>query len=185
VVDELKVLPRAAKDRLLADLVQRLSGGATVPTPPDFLPLRWDEVRTMHASGQIDIGAHTVGHEILSQLDVRAQRWEIEESCRRVAAETDAPCRLFAYPNGRPSDFDRCSQEILAGAGVTGAVTTCERLVRAGDDPLALPRILIGADVERDKFAVLTSGVIADWIRARTVGRRAAGSLGAVGSGVA
>ncbi|MFN8645060.1 MAG: polysaccharide deacetylase family protein, partial [Candidatus Binatia bacterium] len=182
IADELKTQPRAAKDRLLEDLFERL--GPTPPTPVDFLPLRWDEVRAMHASGQVDIGAHTVGHEILSQLDVAEQRWQIEESCRRVAAEIDAPCRLFAYPNGRPSDFDGCSQEILAGNGVIGAVTTCEGLVRAGDDPLALPRILVGANVERDQFAVLASGLSTRWARLRASWRRPAGVLDAVGSGV-
>lgn len=156
----LKALPSAEKCRQLDALERRL--GVSAPAVPAAMqPLAWDEVRTMQASGLVSFGSHTVTHEIVSRLSATAKAREIAHSVRRVHEETDQPCRLFAYPNGEPGDFDEESRRLLAATSVVGAVTTVPGLVVRTADVWELPRVLVGADAGRAKFDLLSSGLLA------------------------
>src|SRR5262249_48029078 len=85
--------------------------------------LRWAQVREMHGDG-IEFGAHTVNHPILSSLRPEAAFNEIAHSKRVIEETLQAPVRHFAYPNGTAEDFDRGTEELVARAGFTSAVST-------------------------------------------------------------
>jgi peptidoglycan/xylan/chitin deacetylase (PgdA/CDA1 family) len=83
-----------------------------------------------------EIGAHTVTHSRLTQLDERQQRYEACESQRALQRLTGAPVTAFSYPFG---DYDRRAREMISEAFAT-AVTARPSLIGPSEDPLELPR---------------------------------------------
>jgi len=78
--------------------------------------LEWAEIEEMDEAG-IEFGAHTIHHEILSRLDEDEKRREIAESTRILREHVKAPVTTFAYPFGRPWDYDDGCFEILREVG--------------------------------------------------------------------
>ena len=69
------------------------------------LMLNWDEIREMFAEN-ISFGAHSLTHPILAKLNDQELSEEINTSIRVIEKNLDAPVTAFAYPNGKPEDFD-------------------------------------------------------------------------------
>jgi peptidoglycan/xylan/chitin deacetylase (PgdA/CDA1 family) len=67
-------------------------------------------------------------------------REEIVESKRCLEHRLGVPVRAFAYPNGRPGDFDQTTKRLLRDAGYTCAVTTSAGMNGPGQDPFELRR---------------------------------------------
>jgi peptidoglycan/xylan/chitin deacetylase (PgdA/CDA1 family) len=91
--------------------------------PVRGLMMTWDEVHALEGLG-VTIGAHTVSHPILAQLETEEARAEIVESGRMIAAACGRPPRAFAYPNGRHEDYGPRVATLVREAGFTCAVTT-------------------------------------------------------------
>jgi peptidoglycan/xylan/chitin deacetylase (PgdA/CDA1 family) len=85
--------------------------------------LSWDDVHALMGLG-VGIGAHTVSHPILSQLDPQEARAEIEGSWKAIRSHCGRPPRAFAYPNGRVEDYSDAVIAAVREAGFTCAVTT-------------------------------------------------------------
>jgi peptidoglycan/xylan/chitin deacetylase (PgdA/CDA1 family) len=103
------------------------------------LMLSWNEIRTMHKHG-ISFGSHTATHPILSTLpDVRL-RSEIIESKRVIEEQLDCKVNAFAYPVGRPQDFDQRAKAVLKEHGYRCAVTTIFGVNNSRDDLFELKR---------------------------------------------
>lgn len=108
---------------------------------PSDLMLSPAQVKELVRRG-IDVGAHTVSHPILTQVDEAAARREISASRAALEDLTGAPVRLFAYPNGYPGrDFGRLHVEMVREAGYAAAVTTAWGPCRPGSDRFQLPRL--------------------------------------------
>jgi peptidoglycan/xylan/chitin deacetylase (PgdA/CDA1 family) len=104
------------------------------------LMLNRDQLRELAASG-MGIGAHTVTHPILANLDAAAAESEIAESRDTLEGLLRQPVGLFAYPNGKPGvDYRALHVEIVRRLGFAGAVTTAWGAARPGDSVLELPR---------------------------------------------
>jgi peptidoglycan/xylan/chitin deacetylase (PgdA/CDA1 family) len=108
------------------------------------------EVRTLARDGLVTIGAHSVSHPILSELETSICRREVAESKLACENLTEARVTAFAYPFG---DFDFGAQEAVRAAGFTVACSTHHTAVGVKSDIFALPRIQIvnmdGEDFER------------------------------------
>jgi peptidoglycan/xylan/chitin deacetylase (PgdA/CDA1 family) len=105
------------------------------------------------------MGAHTVHHNILTRLSDDEAAREIRDSMARVAEQTGAPCRWFAYPNGTTRDFTQRHQRALAEAGCRGAFTQLRGFHRfPPDDPMALRRIGMSPNYDLDTFRYVASG---------------------------
>jgi peptidoglycan/xylan/chitin deacetylase (PgdA/CDA1 family) len=87
--------------------------------------LTWDEVAALDRGG-VELGAHTVHHEILSRLDAAAQRREIEESTRVLRERVKQPVDTFAYPFGRKWDYDENCLRVLDELGYSAACAAME-----------------------------------------------------------
>ena len=74
--------------------------GVTARDEATARPMTADEVREMHASGLISIGAHTRTHRPLPTLGAAEQRHEIEGSRQDCLALTGVLPACFAYPYG-------------------------------------------------------------------------------------
>jgi peptidoglycan/xylan/chitin deacetylase (PgdA/CDA1 family) len=125
------------RDTVIDDIVKK-SGAED--EPPPGLYLAWDDVRELRDDGW-EIGAHTRSHRILTSVPLKDAFAEIDDGADEIEVETGTRPRLFAYPNGRPEDFDN---EIINHLKKTGFVGAC-----AGDggpepkkpDPFAVKRI--------------------------------------------
>ena len=121
VLSHLKSLDPERRDETIGRVLGRL--GIAEPAPTARLMLSWEEVREMRRGG-MGFGAHTVTHPVLSRLPIERAREEIAGSKREIERQVGAPVTLFAYPNGRESDFDATTKEILRSEGYAGAVTS-------------------------------------------------------------
>lgn len=152
-------LPPEGREALAAHLSERF--GIDFAGISDANLMSWDMVREMADSGLVEIGAHTVHHDVMARLDDLTARAEIAESCRIVAERLGRPVRHFAYPYGGraqagPRDFALCRE-----LGLATAVTTRHgNLMPAHRDFLhSLPRLSInGLHQRREAVEVFLSG---------------------------
>jgi peptidoglycan/xylan/chitin deacetylase (PgdA/CDA1 family) len=98
------------------------------------------------------VGAHTESHAILSLLPAAEREREVVESVHAVTRLTHRPCRFFAYPNGRASDYDREVRRTLGELGVEAAVTSVAGANVPTTPRLELRRHGVGADTDMAEF---------------------------------
>jgi peptidoglycan/xylan/chitin deacetylase (PgdA/CDA1 family) len=135
-LSHLKTLP----DPEMRAHISKLGPAAAGPAPAATLPLTWDQVREMKASGLIDFGGHTHTHPILARCTVEQQAEEIRRCRERITTELGAAPHLFAYTNGGAEDFTEDTQRLLAAHGFTSAFTMMPARVSASSIRHALPR---------------------------------------------
>jgi peptidoglycan/xylan/chitin deacetylase (PgdA/CDA1 family) len=131
----LKYLPLGERQRRVEDLAAETSCSL-----PSDLMMTAEQVRHLRVS-DMEIGAHTVTHPILAQLDPERAGSEIRDSKRRLEEITGNPVTLFAYPNGKPGrDYRREHVGMVRESGFEAAVTTAWGVAHAASDPYQLPR---------------------------------------------
>jgi peptidoglycan/xylan/chitin deacetylase (PgdA/CDA1 family) len=134
-----KKLPNAEMETTLRELEQAVEPAAG-ETPAPLRAMSWNHAREMLSGGLIEFGAHTHSHPILGRCTVSAAREEIFHSRDRITAELKIRPALFAYPNGRVSDYDTTTQASLREAGFTAAFTMNPGTAFPGTDVYELPR---------------------------------------------
>ena len=136
ILAQLKTLPEQEKQGLVDELCRRLQPyGAKV----DSLMLAWTQLREMAREGW-EVGAHTANHVILTRVPLDHAKDEIASSSAVLQRELGWPVRLFAYPNGKPDDYDLAIKKVLDDTGYIGAVTTVDRMNDRNTDPFAIGR---------------------------------------------
>ena len=88
-----------------------------------YIMLTWDEVRIMYHSGML-FGSHTITHPILSRLSSDEAIVEIHGSKKIIEENLGKSIKTFAYPNGKLSDFNETTKDILKESGYTCGLTT-------------------------------------------------------------
>jgi peptidoglycan/xylan/chitin deacetylase (PgdA/CDA1 family) len=106
------------------------------------LYLSWEEVRELDRAG-VELGAHTVHHEILARLDPAEAAREIEGSKQSLERGLGHPVRSFAYPFGRRWDYHAAAKSGVERAGLASATTTHAGTNRARGDRYELRRVMI------------------------------------------
>jgi peptidoglycan/xylan/chitin deacetylase (PgdA/CDA1 family) len=137
----LRVLPHAEREELLLALESQAADLA--PLPEGTRSLRTAELRELAASRFVEIGAHTVRHEVLAALPADRQQQEIEGSRAALAAALGRPVRAFSYPYGARPDYTPETARLVREAGFTCACANFHGLVRRGADAFQLPRVVI------------------------------------------
>jgi len=137
----MRVLPHAEREELL--LVLESQAADLAPLPDGTRSLRTGELRELVASPFVEIGAHTVRHEVLAALPADRQRQEIEGSRAALAAALGRPVRTFSYPYGARSDYTPETARLVREAGFACACANFHGLVRRGTDVFQLPRVVI------------------------------------------
>lgn len=162
IVNSLKTVSDVERRRVLDDIARALEVELPASPPAKYASMTWDEIRAC-GRGLTTFGGHTVSHPILSRTDDAVARFEIEESCRRLRAETDATVGVFCYPNGGSEDVTTREAAILRGAGIDAAVTSRPGYVSSAlwrtspNAPYLLPRFPY--DGEFNGLAQVVSGV--------------------------
>jgi peptidoglycan/xylan/chitin deacetylase (PgdA/CDA1 family) len=134
---ELLVLDAGARSIELARIAEALGS----PARPAPLMLDGDALVELAGAPGISIGAHTVSHASLTNLDLAGRSKELEDGRQALEHHLSRPVDLLSYPFGHHDD------ETVAAArraGFTAAVTTEGRRVPRRADPLRLPRFTIG-----------------------------------------
>lgn len=158
---DFKRLPVDQKDRALTEVCrQTANAGLQNPTRLDFQLMSWDNAAEMLASGLIEIGPHTVNHELLSRLPDDQVYSEIVDSHDAVLKNLGTSSPTFAFPNGTKADYDHRVFPALRACGIPGAVTTVSGLNQSSQSTLELKRVGIGSDAERWQFRAEVSGLM-------------------------
>lgn len=106
-----------------------------------------DEVRELLDSGLIEIGAHTLTHANLKNLDKTGSHREICSSKEQIEEKFQTSCRSFAYPFGL---YEAKDEKIVAACGYSNAVTTEVGIADLQTcDPFKIPRVTISG---KDNF---------------------------------
>lgn len=135
IIGKIKYLPLS--DRV--SITEKIAA-AVGCSPPTDLMMTSAQVREIHAAG-MQVGAHTISHPILANVDLSAAEMEIVGSKQRLEALIDAPVSLFAYPNGKPgNDYRPEHAALVQRLGFTAAVSTAWGAAAAGSDLFQLPR---------------------------------------------
>jgi peptidoglycan/xylan/chitin deacetylase (PgdA/CDA1 family) len=112
----------------------------------DVVPLDWDQVRELRASG-MDIGSHTYSHPSLARLAPRDVEGELRRSKDVISDRLGCAIDLFAYPFGKPKvHFTAKTTELVAAAGYRIAAAVTFRGVSDSDPFLSVPRFFTDGD---------------------------------------
>ena len=108
------------------------------------------EVIRLAGAPQIDIGAHSVTHPMLSTQSREAQRWEMRQSKQDLEALIGRPVAGFAYPHG---DYGPETLSLARESGFDFACTVEGGCVARNTQPYLLPRLSVGdcSGVELDR----------------------------------
>ncbi len=123
-------------DLRIADLLDQYGLRGTFYVAHDYLPDRLSEVEIRRLARRHEIGAHTLTHPVLTQIDLSAARREITASRDWLQDVIGAPVSAFCYPKGALNPSVRA---LVAEAGFTVARTVKQYYLLVGDDWLALP----------------------------------------------
>ena len=137
--DLLRPASEEERQRALNEL--RRSVVAAPDRRPYHRPLSPGEVGELHQGGLVEVGAHTVTHPILSALPAVSQRREIAKSKARLEQILGHPVTSFAYPYGKPWDYDAQTVDIVRQAGFACACSTIADVAGKSSDPFQLPRV--------------------------------------------
>lgn len=139
LADAFYPLSRHARDAALATVlkwsgVERVTSGASRPMTPG-------EILALSGTAGATIGAHSENHILLPAQSLDIQLAEIQTTKHRLESLLARPVTSFSYPYG---GADSGTVELVRSGGFGEAVTSEERPVLHGDDPLLLPRIDVG-----------------------------------------
>jgi len=111
-------------------------------TPPKpGMNMDQKELRELHDSGLVDIGAHTMNHPILANEDAETSGREIKKSVHELGDLLNTRVKYFAYPNGTIGlDFGIREMDVLKEAGIKLAFSTEKKSLDKGDNPMSVPR---------------------------------------------
>jgi peptidoglycan/xylan/chitin deacetylase (PgdA/CDA1 family) len=120
-------------------------------------------------AGGMGFGSHTLTHPNLADLAPGEATRELRESKTRLEDRLQQPVADLAYPFGKQRHHvSPPTVEAARVAGYERAVITSPRAVARTDDPLSLPRLVIGNDDVEHLTAKVMGDI--DWhahVRAR------------------
>ncbi|MBK7642014.1 MAG: polysaccharide deacetylase family protein [Planctomycetes bacterium] len=132
--------PAPERTRIIDELF-RLEGGDERALC-DQLYLTWQDVRELDRAG-VEIGAHTVHHEILARLEPAAAAREVGDSKDALERTLGRPVTSFAYPFGRRWDYHAAAKQSARDSGFTSATTTHAGTNNPSTDRYELKRVMI------------------------------------------
>ncbi len=126
------------------------------------LSLSWEQIRSLNQDPLVTIGAHTINHYPLSQLDEVMLKEEVEGSRTRIEQEIQTSVRHFAYPFGKKGEASQREFDFVQQAGFSTATTTrIGNIFPAHKNfPTALPRISINEVSHSPVLDLQTTGLI-------------------------
>jgi peptidoglycan/xylan/chitin deacetylase (PgdA/CDA1 family) len=139
----------------------------------DFRLLSWNEIQRLLETGLFNFGAHTLSHEILTNVPLDEAFTQINDAKATIEKHIPQEINLFAYPNGTDADYNDEHAHYLRDNGFIGSVTTTPKLNTLSTDPYRLGRICIGPELSTDfnHFSLKMSGLI-DSVKSKMINVR-------------
>ncbi len=143
---------KTLSDRAIHDRISTLAERFDLDLPATPALLDWQQVRTMHDSGLVEMGSHTRHHVRLDDtVDTALLHDEITESRQQIESRLGQTVSSFCYPNG-----DFCPRALAEVAHhYDCAVTTQHGWNDDRTDPYRLNRIALHEDISADRTAFL------------------------------
>lgn len=119
----------------------------------------WGMAREMASSGLVEIQSHTVTHGRCDGLSPEDLRPELVSSKEAVEKNIGKPCRYLCWPKGK---YNASAVETAKQAGYRALFTTSRGIVKKGDDPYAIKRIVVkdGAGWLKTRLRIYTSPLL-------------------------
>jgi peptidoglycan/xylan/chitin deacetylase (PgdA/CDA1 family) len=124
--------------------------------------LGWDELAKLAEAGLV-LGSHSLTHRSLAALEDSELREELARSRELIEARLGSRVDAFAYPFGTRADFDARTTRLLRECGYRIAFTSQHGAIRAGQDPLLLPRTKVEGGEGLRPFRLLCAGAMDAW----------------------
>lgn len=136
IIGKLKYLPDDERNRFSSAIYDKFAPGSA-----EEIMMTDAMVQDLDSRG-MEIGAHTVSHPILKNLDDDSATIEIRESKRYLESLLKSRVTSFAYPNGRlGTDVSTRDVNIVRESGFDVAVTTEWGAATTESDFCILPRV--------------------------------------------
>ena len=118
------------------------------PTPnKKCLNVTVSELKEIHRSGLVTIGAHTMNHPILTNEEEARSKYEVCQSISDLSNLLNTQIKYFAYPNGIPGlDFTAREEQYLKESGINMAFSTVSKNVSKSDTSTNIPRFQISGN---------------------------------------
>jgi peptidoglycan/xylan/chitin deacetylase (PgdA/CDA1 family) len=143
------------RDRAVDDLLTALQvDRASLPLAPSTMS--WEQVRA--ARDVTTFGGHTHTHALMRGLAADRLAFEVETCRDRLAAETGAVPRVFAYPSGA---FDEAAKAAVRNAGFDLGFSTLPGVNGRTTDWMEIRRVHAPGTI--DNLGWLMSGVTLPW----------------------
>lgn len=130
----------ARVDTVVRQIRGRASELERDPAVSAGVPMSEDQVARLGLSPLVDVGAHTVKHGCLGDMDGDAQRAEIQSSRTELQSLIGGPVTSFSYPNG---SYSRETPDLVRQAGFECACASTEGVYRAAGNPFLIPRLWV------------------------------------------
>jgi peptidoglycan/xylan/chitin deacetylase (PgdA/CDA1 family) len=88
------------------------------------LALTWEQIRRMSEDPLVEIGAHTINHNVLNKLAESVVQKEMKGSQSKIEFETGQKVEHFSYPFGTPSEVGEREFRIAEKCGFKTSTTT-------------------------------------------------------------
>jgi len=139
-----------------------IQNGISLDKYLDLYTLNWNDILEMSDSGYVTIGAHTVAHQNLKNLNIDQVHEEVSASKQIIEERLNGLVRHFAYPYGGYKEAGSREYEALETYDFDTSVTTIEDNIRYKHKHQLsyLPRIPISGEMKNmNEFAVRLSGI--------------------------
>lgn len=160
----------AEREQFLETIHLTLGVAAAYPEEQMDLPMTWEQIREMEASGWISFGAHTIHHPFIGYLaNADEVESEVVDSREVLQHELGHPVTIFAYPGGKAEHIGDYGLHAVHRAGFDWVVTTIGRVNTRDTDPLALRRIEVNLSDHWLVMAAKTVGLLDFLFRLRSL----------------
>ena len=154
VLADLKCLLPADRENCVEELLHQSS--STRPAREPLKPLSIGDIQAMAPAEHITFGAHTHGHENLTQLAHEKVRETVLRSKTLLELWSGKAVRHFSYPFG---EFNPAVAEIVQDCGFASSQATTSGFWRKDDSEYAIPRLGIGRFDSLGSFKARVSGL--------------------------
>ena len=124
--------------------------------------LSWEDIQQLSLDPLVSIGAHSVHHYPLIQLDEQALYEEIEQSKTKIEQQIGKPVKHFAYPFGKAVEASYREFEAVKAIGFQTATTTRMGNIfpQHAQFMECLPRISVNSASNEPVLRLQTSGML-------------------------
>lgn len=157
-IESMKTLQEDEKQKWVSSLPEVL--GVSIPHHVfSNVMLNWQQVREMRSSN-IEFGAHTINHPILTRISLEQARREIIGSKEKIEKELGEAVTSLAYPNGMKADFNKDIANLAKEAKLSTAFTLLSgptSYSKVKQAPYTIRRIFISHRHTMSHFSILAS----------------------------